>query len=69
MRTHFNFPEYCEHMQYIVTRDELACFLPQILATKLNFEVVNLGDGNYCVECRSENDNDVCLRKEYEMSK
>ena len=56
-------------MQYIVTRDELACFLPQILATKLNFEVVNLGDGNYCVECRSENDNDVCLRKEYEMSK
>jgi hypothetical protein len=30
--------------------------------------VVNLEDGNYLIECRSKNDNDVCLIKEHIMS-
>ena len=69
MRTHFDLPEFCEHYQIYATRDELFIAIPQIIASGHNFEVVNLKDGNYVIECRSENDNDVCLRKEYEMSK
>jgi len=68
MRTHFDFPEFCEHYQICVSKDELYIAIPQIIAANLNFEVVNLEDGNYLIECRSKNDNDVCLIKEHIMS-
>ena len=68
MRLRFDLPEYAEHAQFIVSRDELDYLISQLIATKFNFEVVDLEDGNFVVEYRTKNDNDVCIIKEYHLS-
>ena len=67
MRTEFDF-NYPRGQIY-VSKDELSIALPLLVNLVFAFEVVNLEDGNFLIEYRTKNDNDMVLLREYEASK
>jgi hypothetical protein len=50
----------------IVAKDELFVMVAWLISNTFAFEVINLEDGNFYVEYRSKNDNDVCLLRDYQ---